>query len=139
MKKLCLVSALVLSGCVADGPSSDPKPSRAQLICAEEFTIGTTEFSQCVALLKAQDASLRDYEKEKKEENEVISKDLAAQICNEKARAGIFKPIERMYTPWVVGNHRKDVNLTYVLEGESKRYNVKCVMDGRKIIDMKVS
>ena len=44
-----------------------------------------------------------------------------------------------MYTPWVVGNHRKDVNLTYVLEGESKRYNVKCVMDGRKIIDMKVS
>lgn len=139
MKRLCIVLTLTLSGCVSNGPPSPPKPSKVELICAGEFTVGTPEYSQCLALLKAQNASLKEYERhDKQEKEEVISKDLAIQICNEMARQSIFKPIERIYWSNAIGGHRKSVSVDYKLEGDSRIIQARCKMDGRKIIDIKV-
>lgn len=140
MKRLSAIIAFVLAGCVSDGPPSAPKPSKSELICAGEFTIGTTEYLQCLALLKAQNASLEEYERKekKKKDDEVISKDLAIQICNEMARQSIFIPIERIYWSNAIGGHRKSVNVDYKLKDESRITQARCTMDGRKIIDIKV-
>jgi len=102
-----------LAGCVSDTSVSEPKSAKAERICAGEFTAGTVEFSQCVALLKAQSESLADYkrEEEKQKEEEVISADIAIQICNDFARKGIFKPIERISSSRAIGAHRKNVNI----------------------------
>lgn len=141
MKRLSIITAIVLSGCVSDGPPSAPKPSKTELICAGEFTIGTPEYSQCLALLKAQRASLKEYEREekKKKENEVISEDLAIQICNEMARQSIFKPIERIYHSRAIGGHRKKVSVDYKITDDTKIIQANCTMDGRKIVNITVS
>lgn len=141
MKRFCVVAAILLPGCVSDGPPSQPKLSETELICAGEFTVGTPEYSQCLALLKAQRASLdeiKQHEK-KKEENEVISSDLAIQICNEMARQSIFKPIEKINYSRAIGGHRKSVSVDYKIKDESKIIQARCTMDGRKIVDIKVS
>ncbi|MEM9630849.1 MAG: hypothetical protein AAGA50_05970 [Pseudomonadota bacterium] len=141
MKRLSIITAIVLTGCVSDGPPSAPMPSEVERICAGEFTIGTPEYSQCLALLKAQRASLKEYEREerKKKEDEVISEDLAIQICNEMARKSIFKPIERIYYSRAIGGHRKSVSVDYKIKDDSKIIQARCTMDGRKIVDIKVS
>ncbi|WP_298815773.1 hypothetical protein [uncultured Roseibium sp.] len=131
-----------LAGCVSDTSVSETKSEKAERICAGEFTPGTVEFSQCVALLKAQSESLADYKKEQekqKEEEEVISADIAIQICNDFARKAIFKPIERISSSRALGSHRKNVDIDYRIKDESKVVKAYCKMRGREIVDFNLS
>lgn len=141
--KFCVFVILIsiLAGCVSDTSVSETKSEKAERICAGEFTPGTVEFSQCVALLKAQSESLADYKKEqeKQKEEEIINADVAIQICNDFARKGIFKPIERISSSRAIGAHRKNVDIDYRIKDESKVVTAYCNMHGREIVDFKLS